>query len=71
MDALKFVDKEGNVEITITTRSIQNSLRRLKSRVGEDAAMHYCDYRSSAEGTLQWLVCRLFQRARSGRHCPL
>ena len=45
MDALKFADKPGNVEITITTRSIQNSLRRLKSRVGEDAAMHYCDYR--------------------------
>ena len=53
MDALKFADKAGNVEITITTRSIQNSLRRLKSRVGEDAAMHYCDYRSSAEGMLQ------------------
>ena len=53
MDALKFADKAGNVEITITTRSIQNSLRRLKSRVGADAAMHYCDYRSSAEGTLQ------------------
>ena len=48
MDALKFADKAGNVEITITTRSIQNSLRRLKSRVGEDAAMHYCDYRSCA-----------------------
>lgn len=53
MDVLKFADKEGIVEITITTRSIQNSLRRLKSRVGEDAAMHYCDYRSSAEGMLQ------------------
>ena len=65
MDALKFADKAGNVEITITTRSIQNSLRRLKSRVGEDAAMHYCDYRSSVE------VCRFFLKARSGRHCPL
>ena len=53
MDVLKFADKAGNVEITITTRSIQNSLRRFKSRVGEDAAMHYCDYKSSCEGTLQ------------------
>ena len=70
MDALKFADKAGNVEITITTRSIQNSLRRLKSRVGADAAMHYCDARQP-RARCSWLVCRLFLRARSGRHCPL
>lgn len=53
MDALIFTDSAKQVAVNISTRSIQNSLRRLKSRVGEDNAMHYCDYRSSCLGSLK------------------
>lgn len=52
MNVLTFTHADGNVSINIATRSIEHSLRRLKNRVGEQEAMHYCDYRTSAMGTL-------------------
>lgn len=52
MKVLQFKNSDGQVVIDIATKSIDNSLRRLKSRVGEFSAMHYCDYRSSCEGEL-------------------
>lgn len=50
---------DGYVAINIATRSIDNSLRRLKNRVGEDVAMRYCDYKVSSPGILHLVVASL------------
>lgn len=59
MDVLRFSDANGYVTINIATRSIQNSLNRLVNRVGENIAMHYCDYKASSPGILHLSIASL------------
>ena len=61
MDVLIFKSENGNVKITVSTAAdIANCWRRFRARVedsqiakSEAKASHYCDYRSSLNGTLE------------------
>lgn len=57
MDVLQFHSADGNITITATTAAdMSANWARFRSRVSADAAMSYCDYRSTLPGDLMLML---------------